>query len=85
MYFITCTHPATAIPLTAQCHQFFTQDGSLQCPICKTIHGVKHGTQPTTGTMHVSRSKQSSLPGHPDCGIITVTYEFTSGKQVITT
>lgn len=58
----------------------YSQDGSLQCPTCKAIHGVKHGIQPKEGNMDVRRLHQS-LPGHPDCGMITITYDFGGGIQ----
>lgn len=58
----------------------YSQDGSLQCPTCKAIHGVKHGIQPKEGNMDVRRLHQS-LPGHPDCGMITITYDFRGGIQ----
>uniref|UniRef100_F7IC07 E3 ubiquitin-protein ligase n=1 Tax=Callithrix jacchus TaxID=9483 RepID=F7IC07_CALJA len=49
-----------------------SQDGSLQCPSCKTIYGEKTGTQPQ-GKMEVLRF-QTSLPGHEDCGTILIVY-----------
>ena len=58
----------------------YSQDGSLQCPTCKAIHGVKQGIQPKEGNMDVRRLHQS-LPGHPDCGMITITYDFRGGIQ----
>ncbi|XP_046901792.1 E3 ubiquitin-protein ligase DTX4-like isoform X1 [Hypomesus transpacificus] len=75
----------------AQCgHQYHLQclvtmynngnkDGSLQCPTCKTIYGVKTGSQPA-GKMeyHVI---PHSLPGHPDCKTIRVIYNITPGIQ----
>ena len=56
------------------------QDGSLQCPTCKTIYGVKTGTQPP-GKMeyHVI---PHSLPGHPDCRTIRIIYSIPPGIQV---
>ncbi|XP_045578912.1 E3 ubiquitin-protein ligase DTX4 isoform X3 [Salmo salar] len=75
----------------AQCgHQYHLQclvamynngnkDGSLQCPTCKTIYGVKTGNQPP-GKMeyHVI---PHSLPGHPDCKTIRVIYNVLPGIQ----
>ncbi|XP_045079159.1 E3 ubiquitin-protein ligase DTX4-like [Coregonus clupeaformis] len=75
----------------AQCgHQYHLQclvamynngnkDGSLQCPTCKTIYGVKTGNQPP-GKMeyHVI---PHSLPGHPDCKTIRVIYNIPPGIQ----
>lgn len=56
------------------------QDGSLQCPSCKTIYGEKTGTQPK-GKMEVSTFPQS-LPGHKDCGTIQIVYHISRGIQV---
>ncbi|XP_045140605.1 probable E3 ubiquitin-protein ligase DTX2 [Echinops telfairi] len=55
------------------------QDGSLQCPSCKTIYGEKTGTQPR-GKMEVFRF-QVSLPGHEDCGTILIVYNIPHGIQ----
>ncbi|XP_037669937.1 probable E3 ubiquitin-protein ligase DTX2 isoform X2 [Choloepus didactylus] len=55
------------------------QDGSLQCPSCKTIYGEKTGTQPQ-GKMEVFRF-QVSLPGHEDCGTILIVYTIPHGIQ----
>ena len=56
------------------------QDGSLQCPSCKTIYGEKTGTQPK-GKMEIYSIAQS-LPGHPDCGTIQIIYSIPPGIQV---
>uniref|UniRef100_A0A4W5NCT1 E3 ubiquitin-protein ligase n=1 Tax=Hucho hucho TaxID=62062 RepID=A0A4W5NCT1_9TELE len=75
----------------AQCgHQYHLQclvamynngnkDGSLQCPTCKAIYGVKTGNQPP-GKMeyHVI---PHSLPGHPNCKTIRVIYNVLPGIQ----
>ncbi|XP_033839668.1 E3 ubiquitin-protein ligase DTX4a [Periophthalmus magnuspinnatus] len=55
------------------------KDGSLQCPTCKTIYGVKTGNQPP-GKMeyHVI---PHSLPGHPDCKAIRIIYNIPPGIQ----
>ncbi|XP_055012810.1 E3 ubiquitin-protein ligase DTX4a [Boleophthalmus pectinirostris] len=55
------------------------KDGSLQCPTCKTIYGVKTGNQPP-GKMeyHVI---PHSLPGHPDCKTIRIIYNIPPGIQ----
>ncbi|XP_075869950.1 E3 ubiquitin-protein ligase DTX4-like isoform X2 [Nelusetta ayraudi] len=55
------------------------KDGSLQCPTCKTIYGVKTGNQPA-GKMeyHVI---PHSLPGHPDCKTIRIIYNIPPGIQ----
>ncbi|XP_059549506.1 probable E3 ubiquitin-protein ligase DTX2 isoform X5 [Myotis daubentonii] len=55
------------------------EDGSLQCPSCKTIYGEKTGTQPR-GKMEVF-SFQVSLPGHEDCGTILIVYNIPHGIQ----
>lgn len=57
-----------------------SQDGSLQCPSCKTIYGEKTGTQPR-GKMEVF-TFQMSLPGHEDCGTILIVYNIPHGIQV---
>ncbi|XP_051560449.1 E3 ubiquitin-protein ligase DTX4-like [Myxocyprinus asiaticus] len=55
------------------------KDGSLQCPTCKTIYGVKTGSQPP-GKMeyHVI---PHSLSGHPDCKTIRIIYNIPPGIQ----
>ncbi|XP_041749658.2 probable E3 ubiquitin-protein ligase DTX2 isoform X4 [Coregonus clupeaformis] len=55
------------------------EDGSLQCPSCKTIYGEKTGTQPK-GKMEIYSIAQS-LPGHPDCGTIQIIYSIPPGIQ----
>ncbi|MGH0186392.1 UNVERIFIED_CONTAM: hypothetical protein FKN15_021076 [Acipenser sinensis] len=55
------------------------KDGSLQCPTCKTIYGVKTGTQPP-GKMEY-HTIPHSLPGHPDCRTIRVIYNIPPGIQ----
>lgn len=60
---------------------FSRQDGSLQCPSCKTIYGEKTGTQPK-GKMEIYSIAQS-LPGHPDCGTIQIIYSIPPGIQVL--
>lgn len=58
------------------------QDGSLQCPTCKTIYGEKTGTQPP-GKMeyHVI---PHCLPGYPDSKTIRIVYDIPAGIQVRT-
>uniref|UniRef100_A0A3B4Y6U5 E3 ubiquitin-protein ligase n=1 Tax=Seriola lalandi dorsalis TaxID=1841481 RepID=A0A3B4Y6U5_SERLL len=82
---------ADSVGRLAQCgHQYHFQclvamynngnkDGSLQCPTCKTIYGVKTGNQPA-GKMeyHVI---PHSLPGHPDCKTIRIIYNIPPGIQ----
>uniref|UniRef100_UPI00358EEE92 E3 ubiquitin-protein ligase DTX1-like isoform X1 n=1 Tax=Myxine glutinosa TaxID=7769 RepID=UPI00358EEE92 len=55
------------------------QDGSLQCPTCKTIYGQKTGSQPP-GKMefHVI---PYSLPGHPEQKTIRIIYDIPPGIQ----
>ncbi|XP_022086169.1 E3 ubiquitin-protein ligase DTX4-like isoform X2 [Acanthaster planci] len=55
------------------------KDGSIQCPTCKTIYGVKHGNQPS-GRMdyHII---PPSLQGFPDCGTIRIIYDIPPGTQ----
>ncbi|XP_014427903.2 E3 ubiquitin-protein ligase DTX4 isoform X1 [Pelodiscus sinensis] len=55
------------------------KDGSLQCPTCKTIYGVKTGTQPP-GKMEYHLIPHS-LPGHPDCKTIRIIYNIPPGVQ----
>lgn len=59
---------------------FPPQDGSLQCPSCKTIYGEKTGTQPK-GKMEIYNISQS-LPGHPECHTIQIIYSIPPGIQV---
>ncbi|KAG7248041.1 hypothetical protein CRUP_003691, partial [Coryphaenoides rupestris] len=82
---------AESVGRLAQCgHQYHLQclvamynngnkDGSLQCPTCKTIYGVKTGNQPP-GKMeyHVI---PHSLPGHPDCKTVRIIYNIPPGIQ----
>ena len=44
----------------------------LQCPACKTFHGVKIGNQPH-GIMEISEIPET-LPGFSDCDTILITY-----------
>ncbi|XP_030830903.1 E3 ubiquitin-protein ligase DTX4 isoform X2 [Strongylocentrotus purpuratus] len=74
-----------------RCRHFFHQsclyamynsgpkDGSIQCPTCKAIYGVKCGNQPP-GSMdyHVI---PHSLPGFPSCGTIRIIYNIPPGTQ----
>ncbi|XP_071495239.1 E3 ubiquitin-protein ligase DTX4-like [Diadema antillarum] len=55
------------------------KDGSLQCPTCKAIYGVKCGNQPP-GTMdyHVI---PHSLPAFSTCGTIRIIYNIPPGTQ----
>uniref|UniRef100_A0A3Q2XC07 E3 ubiquitin-protein ligase n=1 Tax=Hippocampus comes TaxID=109280 RepID=A0A3Q2XC07_HIPCM len=55
------------------------KDGSLQCPTCKTIYGVKTGNQPA-GKMEYHIIPHS-LPGHPDCKSIRIIYNIPPGIQ----
>ncbi|XP_070758560.1 uncharacterized protein [Enoplosus armatus] len=49
------------------------------CPVCKDVFGVIKGDQPY-GKMSWRQSRLS-LPGFPECGTITITYDIPSGKQ----
>lgn len=84
---------AESVGRLAQCgHQYHLQclvamynngnkDGSLQCPTCKTIYGVKTGNQPPGKVeYHVI---PHSLPGHPDCKTIRIIYNIPPGIQVL--
>ncbi|XP_041455804.1 E3 ubiquitin-protein ligase DTX1-like [Lytechinus variegatus] len=55
------------------------KDGSIQCPTCKAIYGVKCGNQPP-GSMdyHVI---PHSLPGFSSCGTIRIIYNIPPGTQ----
>ncbi|XP_029431616.1 E3 ubiquitin-protein ligase DTX4 [Rhinatrema bivittatum] len=55
------------------------KDGSLQCPTCKMIYGVKTGIQPP-GKMEYHIIPHS-LPGHSDCDTIRIIYSIYSGLQ----
>lgn len=70
---------ALSAPAETRCSAL-PQDGSLQCPSCKTIYGEKTGTQPQ-GKMEVFKF-QVSLPGHEDCGTILIVYNIPHGIQV---
>ncbi|XP_077575307.1 E3 ubiquitin-protein ligase DTX4-like isoform X1 [Stigmatopora nigra] len=82
---------AESVGRLAQCgHQYHFQclvamynngnkDGSLQCPTCKTIYGVKTGNQPA-GKMEYHIIPHS-LPGHPDCKTIRIIYNIPPGIQ----
>nr|XP_057923111.1 E3 ubiquitin-protein ligase DTX4a isoform X1 [Doryrhamphus excisus] len=82
---------AESVGRLAQCgHQYHLQclvamynngnkDGSLQCPTCKTIYGVKTGNQPP-GKMEYHIIPHS-LPGHPDCKTIRIIYNIPPGIQ----
>ncbi|XP_065830532.1 probable E3 ubiquitin-protein ligase DTX2 [Oscarella lobularis] len=56
-----------------------TKSGFLQCPTCKTIHGVKIGNQPP-GQMQVNLL-HNPLPGYSNCGTIQISYNIKSGVQ----
>ncbi|KAF7218159.1 E3 ubiquitin-protein ligase DTX1-like [Nothobranchius furzeri] len=82
---------AESVGRLAQCgHQYHFQclvamynngnkDGSLQCPTCKTIYGVKTGNQPA-GKMEYHIIPHS-LPGHPDCKTVRIIYNIPPGIQ----
>lgn len=74
-----CKHAFHASCLQAM-YNSGPKNGSLQCPTCKAIHGIKLGSQPASGHMDIQHSHRS-LPGHPDCGMITIVYDFRPGVQ----
>ena len=51
-----------------------------RCPYCQTPVGTPKGNQPKNGRMNISHD-QSSLPGYPGCGTITIYYSFRGGIQ----
>ena len=55
-----------------------TLELSISCPICQTIHGVKTGDQPRTGTMDVSY-EAGCVPGYESYGTIRIKYSFRNG------
>ena len=55
-------------------------DQHIQCPHCRTIHGVKTGNQPEGGEMSYKKSDED-VPGYPGCGMIMVKYSFKDGIQ----
>ncbi|XP_023181322.1 uncharacterized protein LOC106700163 isoform X2 [Xiphophorus maculatus] len=62
-----------------ECLQNAVKHGGPICPICKNVFGVMKGNQPD-GKMTWDKY-QSSLPGFPGCGHISITYNIPSGKQ----
>lgn len=55
------------------------QDGSLQCPVCKAIYGIKTGNQPS-GIMNYYVVPYS-LPSYETCDTICIEYHISSGIQ----
>ena len=53
----------------------------LRCPNCQTIHGVRTGNMPTTGSLRYATHQGRSLPGYPGEGVIVVEYQFKDGIQ----
>ena len=53
-------------------------DLSITCSICKTIHGIRTGDQPSTGSMKVAIIV-GGLPGYEKFGAIEITYNFNDG------
>ena len=51
---------------------------SISCPICQTIHGIKTGDQPVTGTMNV-RLEYYSVPGYEGYQTNVIGYHFSDG------
>ncbi|KAM4031632.1 E3 ubiquitin-protein ligase DTX4-like isoform 1-T2 [Anomaloglossus baeobatrachus] len=55
------------------------KNGTLRCPTCQTLYGMKIGSQPPGKmTFHVI---PHSLPGYPDCEAIHIIYYIASGVQ----
>jgi hypothetical protein len=54
---------------------------SLECPICKAIHGQPRTGNMPPGQMTITNSQQS-LPGYPGVGCIVINYSFPGGIQV---
>ncbi|XP_073542235.1 E3 ubiquitin-protein ligase DTX4-like [Phyllobates terribilis] len=55
------------------------KNGTLRCPTCQTLYGVKIGSQPPGKmTFHVI---PHSLPGYPDCEAIRIVYYIAPGLQ----
>ncbi|XP_069609081.1 E3 ubiquitin-protein ligase DTX4-like [Ranitomeya imitator] len=55
------------------------KNGTLRCPTCQTLYGVKIGSQPPGKmTFHVI---PHSLPGYPDCEAIRIIYYIAPGVQ----
>lgn len=75
-----CWHGSVLEIQVSLCPFFRSQDGSLQCPTCKTIYGVKTGTQPP-GKMEYHIIPHA-LPGHADCKTIRIIYNIPPGVQV---
>ncbi|XP_059498812.1 E3 ubiquitin-protein ligase DTX4-like isoform X2 [Stegostoma tigrinum] len=73
-----CAHSFHVLCLVAM-YNNGNKDGSLQCPTCKTIYGVKTGTQPP-GKMEY-HTIPHSLPGYPDSKTIRIIYNIPPGIQ----
>ncbi|ESN99120.1 hypothetical protein HELRODRAFT_67514, partial [Helobdella robusta] len=56
------------------------KEGSIQCPSCKYIYGIKYGDCPS-GSMSYEILNNCSLSGYPDCGVIKITYDIKNGIQ----
>mmetsp|Transcript_12122 Transcript_12122/g.18306 ORF Transcript_12122/g.18306 Transcript_12122/m.18306 type:complete len:199 (-) Transcript_12122:13-609(-) len=58
-------------------------DTSGKCGVCMKYYIASTGTQPVNGRMRVAVLPPSRLrlPGHEDCGVIVIRYEFPSGVQ----
>ncbi|XP_053548365.1 E3 ubiquitin-protein ligase DTX4-like [Bombina bombina] len=63
-----------------QCLAPLYKDGTLRCPSCQTLYGVKMGSQPP-GKMSYHLIPHS-LPGHPNCKTIRIIYHIPPGIQV---
>ncbi|EDV20939.1 uncharacterized protein TRIADDRAFT_30995, partial [Trichoplax adhaerens] len=52
----------------------------LECPKCRTLHGIKTGNQPE-GTMTYVVQNGMQIPGFNSTSAIVITYNFRSGIQ----
>ncbi|XP_053306407.1 E3 ubiquitin-protein ligase DTX4-like [Spea bombifrons] len=62
-----------------RCLASLYKDGTLRCPACRTLYGIKLGSQPP-GKMSFHLIPHS-LPGHADCQTIRITFHITPGIQ----
>lgn len=73
-----CGHLLHHACLAAMC-QSSPQAGHLQCPVCKTLHGVKMGNQPP-GHMTCT-VLPVSLAGYEGCSTLQIMYHISPGIQ----
>ena len=60
-------------------NQYTSQNGSVQCPTCKTIYGEKHGICPEGVMEHLT--VPHSLPGHEGHQTRVIIYHISPGIQ----